>query len=172
MFNPKIIISVTVFLFLSCTKPFFCEETERLEDSFLLIYPYHTALGNYFYPEDEFRSPYKKDSLQVFNEDGKKFELVEFLLKSDPVNPLIGFYAIAVTPAFIIPDDNEAYEREKTRNIYLKYNYNTTDTLTLVFKAYKTKCKGSLYEYLKIYHRNRLIYSVTKNTYAAFKLSH
>jgi hypothetical protein len=74
--------------------------------------------------------------------------------------------------AFIIPDDNNAYEREKTRNIYLKYNYNTTDTLTLVFKAYKARCKGSLYEYLNIYHRNQLIFSVTKNTYAAFRLNH
>jgi hypothetical protein len=172
MFKPKIIISVTVFLFLSCTKPFVCEETERLEDSFLLIDPYHTTLGNYFYPEDEFRSPYKKDSLKVFNEDGKKFELVRFLLNSDPANPLNRIYTISVAPAFIIPDDKDAFESEKTRNIYLKYNHNTSDTLTLVFKAYKTKCKGSLYEYLKIYHRNQLIYSVTKNTYAEFKLNH
>jgi hypothetical protein len=156
----------------SLYKTFVCEETERLEDSFLLIDPYHTGLGNYFYPEDEFRSPYKKDSLQVFNEDGKKFERVQFLLNSDPANSLNRIYTISVAPAFIIPDDNNAYEREKTRNVYLVYNHNTSDTLTLVFKAYKTRCKGSLYEYLKIYHRNQLINSVTKNTYAEFRLSH
>ncbi len=169
----KILLLVyTCFLLNGCKKPFNCSEAEGLEDSAIVIYPFHTGLNEYFYPEDEFRSPYKRDSLQVFNEDGRKFERVRFLLNNDPAIPLNRFYAISIAPAFIIPDDNNAFQTEKTRNVYLKYNHNTADTLSLVFKAYKDECKKGVYEYLKIYHRGNLIYSVSNHILADFKLYH
>lgn len=167
------ILSVLFFIFFifnSCTKP--CEDLKGLESSALLVYPFNLSMNNYFYPQDDFRSPFKKDSLQVINEDGRKFPNVSFLLEEDPRGGLQKFYAIKISPAFIIPDDNGAFEIEKTRKIYLKYNYNTADTLTLVFKAKKTKCDRSTYEYLKIYHSNNLIKSISNDIATDFTLNH
>ena len=93
-------------------------------------------------------------------------------MKSDPRNVLDAFYSIKISPAFIIPDDNSAFDAEKTRKIYLQYNYNTADTLTLVFKAKKTKCDRSTYEYLKVYLRNSLIKSISDDIGTDFTLNH
>jgi len=154
----------------SCVKP--CEDYGGLEQSVMVIYPFNQSMGNYLYPEDETLSPFKKDSLQVFNENGVKFNFVSFPKQSDPRNPLKLFYSVTVAPAFIIPDDNDAFNAEKSRKIYLKYNYNTIDTLTLVFKAKKTKCDKSEYEYLKIFYRNNLIASIDYQNAIDFTLNH
>ena len=164
------VIFFILLLFNSCTKP--CEDLKGLESSALLVYPFNLSMANYFYPQDEFRSSFKKDSLQVINEDGRRFPNISFILVTDPRNVLEAFYAIKISPAFIIPDDNSAFDTEKTRMIYLKYNYNTADTLTLVFKAKKTKCDRSTYEYLKVYHRNILIKSVSNDNGTDFTLNH
>ncbi|MEJ7821742.1 MAG: hypothetical protein WKF85_05430 [Chitinophagaceae bacterium] len=164
------VILISFIIFNSCTKP--CEDLKGLESSFLAIYTFNLSSNNYFYPQDEFRSPFKKDSLQVINEDGRQFPNVRFLLKSDPRNTLEAFYAIIISPAFIIPDDNSAFDREKARKIYIKYSYNTTDTLTLVFKARKIKCDRSTYEYLKVFHRNNLIKTVADDIATDFTLNH
>ncbi len=168
-----IVLFFLVPLFFSgCEKPFYCNEVRGLDGSSLNISLFHTGMGNYFYPVDEFRSPYKRDSLQVFNEDGRKFELVNFGLELDPRNHLNSFYGVKISPAFMIPGDEEAYNSEKTRKIFLKYNYNTIDTLNLVFKAYKNNCDKGIYEYLKIYHRGNLVTSVSNDIYAYFQLNH
>lgn len=129
-------------------------------------------MDNYFYPDNESLSPFRRDSLKVINEDGQVFTRISFGLTSDPRNPLKAFYKVGIAPAFIIPDDNTAFTTEKTRKIYLKYNYNTSDTLTLVFKAKNGRCDMSEYEYLKIYHRNVLIAQVTEKTFIDFTLKH
>lgn len=167
------IISFLIFFALlanSCTKP--CEDYGGLEQSKMIIYPFNLSTGNYMYPDNETLSSFKRDSLQIINENGVRFIMVSFPGQSDPRNPLRGFYSISVAPAFIIPDDNDAFSSEKTRKIYLKYNYNTIDTLTLVFKAKKIKCNKSEYEYLKIYHRNNLIASVNSQNAIDFTLNH
>jgi len=168
----QIIIFLTfcATLFNSCTKP--CEDYGGLEQSKMIIYPFNLSTGNYMYPDNEALSTFKRDSLQIINENGVRFVRVSFPGQSDPRNPLRGFYSISVAPAFIIPDDNDAFNSEKTRKIYLKYNYNTTDTLSLVFKARKTKCDKSEYEYLKIYHRNNLIASINSQNVIDFTLNH
>lgn len=166
-------LSFLFFIFLtinSCTRP--CEDLKGLVSSALLVYPFNVSMNNYFYPQDDFRSSFKKDSLQIINEDGRRFPNISFLLEEDPRGGLQKFYAIKISPAFIIPDDNSAFDMEKTRKIYLKYNYNTADTLTLVFKAKKTKCNRSVYEYLKIYHRNNLIKSISNDIATDFTLNH
>lgn len=165
-------ILLSGLLLVSCTKPWYCGEVSGLESSSLVIYPFHTATNEYIYSDISSRSIFDRDSLQVINEDGRVFSLVSFLLEQDPRNRLKRFYAIRVAPAFIIPQDNDAYTTEKRRSIYLKYNYNTSDTLTLVFKAYKNKCGNGIYEYLKIYHHNKLIHSVEDDSYADFTLNH
>ena len=165
-----IFLIVLSLLFNSCVKP--CQDYGGLEQSKMIIYPFNLSTDNYIYPDNESLSIFKRDSLQVINEDGKRFTGVKFPGQSDPRNPLRGFYSISVAPAFIIPDDNDAFNTEKTRRIYLKYNYNTTDTLSLVFKAKKTKCDKSEYEYLKIYHRNNLIASINSQNAIDFTLNH
>lgn len=162
---------VTCFLLSSCEKHF-CGEKIGLDGSALLIHLFNTAANDYFYPENGALSPYKKDSLQVINEDGRKFTSIEFLSGTDPRNNLRGYYSVKIAPAFIIPDDNSAYDTEKTRKIYLKYNHTTTDTLTLVFKAQRDKCDKGSYEYLKIYFRNNLLTTVSNTIYADFKVNH
>ena len=154
----------------SCRRP--CEDYGGLEQSVMVIYPFNVSTNEYMYPGNEMLSPFKKDSLQVINENGVRFTRVNFPGQSDPRNPLKGFYSISVSPAFIIPDDNDAFNTEKTRKVYLKYNHNTTDTLTLVFKAKKTKCGKSEYEYLKIFHRGNLIASINSQNLIDFTLNH
>ena len=154
----------------SCVKP--CEDYGGLEQSKLVIYPFNQSAGNYLYPDDQTLSPFKKDSLQIFNENGVKFNLVSFTNQSDPRNTLKGFYSVSIAPAFIIPDDNDAFNAEKTRKIFLQYSYNTIDTLTLVFKAKKSKCNKSEYEYLKIFHRNNLIASINYQNFIDFTVNH
>ncbi len=159
-----------VFLCNSCTRP--CQDLLGLESSSLVIYPFDNATNEYLYPEDAFRSPFNRDSLQVFNEDGKRFELVSFALQQDPRGGLKRFYYLSIRPAFIIPDDNSAFNAEKTRKIYLRYNYNTSDTLTLVFKAKRRRCDKSEYEYLKVYHRGKEIASIDHGVFTQFTLKH
>jgi hypothetical protein len=154
-----------------CTKT--CPgDVSGLEKSVIIVYPFNVSTDNYLYPEIENQSSFQRDSLQVINEDGKIFTRINFGLESDPRNQLKRFYSISIAPAFIIPDDNIAFTTEKTRKIYLKYNYNTSDTLTLVFRAKKGRCDMSEYEYLKIYHRNVLIAQVTEKIFIDFTLKH
>ena len=136
-----------------------------------MIYPFDIATNNYLYLENESFSLFKRDSLTIVNEDGRRFPLVSFLLQSDPRDALKRFYSIKLSPAFIIPDDNDAFNKEKTRRIYLKYNSNTTDTLSLVFKAKKTKFDKSEYEYLRVNYKNNLIGSIQNKITIDFTLN-
>jgi hypothetical protein len=157
--------------FCGCHKPF-CGETRGIETSSISISIFNTAANEYMYPRDEFRSPFKKDSLRVYTDGPRGFNFVEFGLAQDPKDLLHQYYGVKISPAFFIPEDNDAFNREKTKKIYLKYNYNTSDTLTLVFKAYKDKCDKGQYEYLKVYHRGNLISSINGTYYAVFTLNH
>jgi len=159
-------------LFFNCKKPPYCGESTGLQSSSLGLTIFNTATNEYTYPENETLSPFKRDSLQVFNEDGRKFNFVNFGLAQDPRNPSARYYGVKISPAFIIPDDNDAFDQEKSRRIYLQYNYCTRDTLTLTFKAYKDRCDNGQYEYLKVYHRGNLIATATKTYYAVFTVNH
>lgn len=106
-----------IITMLACVRP--CEDLWGLEKSTMVIYPFSIATDNYVYLEDGKPSLFEKDSLKIINEDGRQFPLVSFLLKSDPRNTLNGFYAIKLEPSFIIPDDNDAFSAERTRNIYI-----------------------------------------------------
>ncbi len=157
--------------FYSCIKPCSLDRGSLINSS-ILIYPFNTAANEYFHPQLESDSPYRRDSLKVLDEEGKSYPFVRFLPKQDPRNALRIFYAIQASPAFRIPKDNDAFNVEKTRKMYLQYNHNTADTLTLVFKGKKLKCVASEYEYLKIYHRSKLIFSATSGISADFTLNH
>jgi hypothetical protein len=60
---------------------------------------------------------------------------------------------------------------EKTKYVYLQYNFNTADTLKLVYKAKKTKCID-VYQYLNIFYRDTLLASVTNDDFMEFTLKH
>lgn len=107
---------VAAVFFTGCVKP--CQDLWGLENSTLVIYLFDRAADQYLYIDNDNLSLFKKDSFKVFNEDGRKFELVSFARESDPRDRVKGFFAVAIAPAFMIPDDNDAFTREKTRNIH------------------------------------------------------
>jgi hypothetical protein len=123
------------------------------------------------YPGNEFQTTYKRDSLQVYTDGSRGFNWFGFGLERDPKDPLNQYYSIGVSPIFFIPEDNDAFNQEKTKKIYIQYNYNTIDTLTLVFKAYKDKCDKGQYEYLKVYYKGNLISSIANTYYTVFTMN-
>lgn len=158
-----------IFLF-SCLNP--CLESRGIEGAGLTITFFNTANNEYFYPENTNLSPYKIDSLRVKDSKGNLLR-TPYQLNSDPRNPLFRIYVVDIYPIFIPSDDEAAYNSEQTKFIYIKYNYNTFDTLKLVYKAKHEKCANK-YEYLKAYYRNNLI-GETYNSYSQgllFKLNH
>jgi len=166
------IIPIFAVLSIKCNKPLDCGDTVGLESSTLGISIFNTISNDYMYPQDEFRSGFKKDSFQVYTDGTRSFNGINFYLKTDPRNSTNAYYAVSFSPIFFIPEDNEAFNQEKTKKIYLKYNYNTLDTLTLVFKANKDKCGKGQYEYLKVYHRGNLLSSISNTYYTVFNLNH
>ena len=90
---------------------------------------------------------------------------------NSPANPLKGFYVVGIAPTFDTQSDKDAFDKKKTKYLYIQYNHNTFDTLQLVFKAKKTDCADE-YEYLKVYHRNKLMASVTNDYQLEFMLNH
>jgi hypothetical protein len=157
-------------LFISCGKP--CIESRGIEGAGLTISFFNTSNNEYFYPENTNLSPYSIDSLRVKDSNGQLLT-TPYQINSDPRNVLFGIYEVGIYPIFIPSDDQAAYEREQTKYIYIKYNYNTFDTLKLVYKASKEKCANK-YEYLKAYYKNTLI-SETYNSYSQgllFTLKH
>ena len=164
------LISCTIF-FARCTKPF-CGESEGLESATIGIDLFDQASNEYFYLETG-PSPYNKDSLRVFDETGQRFGSIEFVQKLDPRNNLRSYYKTVIYPAFRLPGDEDALNKEKTRTMYLRYNSSVTYTLTLVFKAKKNKCDRYIYDYAKIYYRGNLISeSIINNLLISFQLTH
>ena len=90
---------------------------------------------------------------------------------NSPANPLKGFYVVGITPIFDNQLAKDAFDREKTKYLYIQYNHNTIDTLQLVLKAKKTDYADE-YEYLKMYHRNKLIASVANDYGLELMLNH
>ena len=147
------IFIILIVLFISCGKP--CIESRGIEGAGLTISFFNTANNEYFYPENTNLSPYNIDSLRVKDSNGKLLT-TPYQLNSDPRNPLFRIYEVGIYPIFIPTDDLAAYVSEQTKFIYIKYNYNTFDTLKLVYKTKKEKCANK-YEYLKAYYKNNLI---------------
>ncbi len=167
----EIFIAVLIIiLFCRCGKP--CIEPRGIEGAGLTITFFSIANNEYFYPANTSLSPFNIDSLQV-RDSHENLLNTPYQINSDPVNPLKGFYVPTIYPIFIPQDDKIAFESEQTKYIYIKYNYNTFDTLKLVYKAKKEKCANK-YEYLKAYYKNDLI-AETYNSYSQgllFKLNH
>lgn len=164
-----LLMFITTLLY-GCGKP--CIESRGIEGAGLTITFFNTTNNEYFYPVNTTLSPFNIDSLRVKDSQGHLLT-TPFQVNSDPVNPLKGFYVVDIYPIFIPSEDQTAFDSEQTKYIYIKYNYNTFDTLKLVYKAKKEKCANK-YEYLKAYYKNALI-SESYNSYSQgllFKLNH
>ena len=170
MKKTNVIIIGLSLLICSCTKP--CIEPRGIEGAGLTISFFNTTNNEYFYLENARLSPYKIDSLRVKDSNGKLLTTPN-QRNSDPRDPLKAFYVVDIYPIFIPSDDQAAYNMEQTKFIYIKYNYNTFDTLRLVYKAAHEKCANK-YEYLKAYYKNNLI-AESSNSYSQgllFTLKH
>jgi hypothetical protein len=163
---------ITILLLVSCRKP--CEEVRGIEGAGLNITFVNSANNEYLYPELPvvYPSIYKLDSLRVKDSNGKILTTPS-QLKSDPINPLKAYYIVEIYPIFNPSDDVAAFDSEQSKTIFIKYNYNSFDTLKLVYKAAKAKCANK-YEYLKAYFKGNLI-AESYNTYSEalnFKINH
>lgn len=169
--SPFFILLLSISALLnSCGKP--CIEPRGIEGAGLTIVFFNTVNNEYFYPENTNLSPFDIDSLRVKDSNGKLLR-TPYHLKQDSVNGLKKFHIPTIYPIFIPSDDQAAFESEQTKYIYIKYNYNTFDTLKLVFKSKKEKCANK-YEYLKAYYKNSLI-AESYNSYSQglfFTLKH
>jgi len=164
------IIIPGLFFFLSCGR--LCIEPRGIEGAGLTITFFDIAKNEYFYSVTTSPSLFNIDSLRVKDSQGHLLT-TPYQMNSDPVNPLKGYYVPTIHPIFIPQDDQTAFESEQTKYIYIKYNYNTFDTLKLVYKAKKEKCANK-FEYLKAYYKNSLI-AESYNSYSQgllFKLNH
>ena len=164
-----LVILITTLLY-GCGKP--CIESRGIEGAGLTITFFHITNNEYFYPVNTSLSSFNIDSLRVKDSQGHLLT-TPYQINSDPVNPLKGFYVPSIYPIFIPSEDQAAFDSEQTKYIYIKYNYNTFDTLKLIYKAKKEKCANK-YEFLKAYYKNTLI-SESYNSYSQgllFKLNH
>lgn len=161
---------ITLSLFISCGKP--CIESRGIEGAGLTITFFNTANNEYFYLENTALSPFSLDSLKVTDSNGELLR-TPYHLKEDSANPLERFFVPTIYPIFIPSDDQAAYDSEQIKFLYIKYNYNTFDTLKLVYKTKAGKCANK-YEYLKAYYKDSLI-SESYNSYSQgllFTLNH
>ncbi len=137
-----------------------CVESRGIEGAGLTVDFIHAGNGQYFYPDDVNLFSYPLDSLQVTDSRGNILHTAA-VLNSDPTNPLKKYYRVDIYPIFIPSQDQNAFTNEEVKQIYIKYNHNTFDTITLVYKVQKEKCYNN-YTYLKAYHRNSLLSEIYK----------
>ncbi|CAN5762315.1 hypothetical protein BH11BAC3_BH11BAC3_13170 [soil metagenome] len=166
----NVAIILLLIVIAGCNRP--CVEPRGIEGAGLNITFFNTANNEYFYPENTTLSPYSIDSLRIKDSYGNLLT-TPHKINQDPANPLKRFYVVDIYPIFIPTYDQAAYETEQVKFIYIKYNFNTYDTIKLVYKARKEKCANS-YEYLKAYYKNALI-GETYHSYSQgllFNLNH
>lgn len=171
----KTILSLITFLIVgfSCTKLSPCYEAEGIEtSSSLVITPYNKTTSEWIFPGVQSRSIYKKDSLKVYTEDGRRWPFVTFSETNDPANTVNSYYYFSISPLYFHPEDLAAFDREHQKKVYLNYGNGLIDTLTAVFKASKNKCDHGYFEYLKIYQKDRLLPLTTDKIYAEITLNY
>lgn len=153
----------TFFLFIqsSCKKKPLCEGVTNISATALAVTFVDSASGNYLYLENPFRSPYNKDSLEIFHEDGSR-AFIEFSL-----NQISGtssrYYNIIFSPICNKSSDCIANQMEKIKFFYIQYYNNSRDTLTLKYKTSSNIC-GDYFIYLNISYRNKIIASFNNTT--------
>lgn len=157
--------SVISFLFHSCGKGGACTNPLTVDQSSMVISFIDKQTGKYLYAENN--PLYTIDSLKVFDESGKQFQLL-YALTSIP-NSFSRYYTVAIGPVYNSQTDQNSFYRELCRNFVVKYRYNETDTIKACFKSKNNDC-GSTFETFKIFYKDSLIHSIDNNNYAILNL--
>ena len=115
--------------------------------------------GRYLY--EEINPLYNKDSLKVNDEFGNRLSLLSQL------NLIPGtsskYYEVSFGNIYDNTKDQAAFNTELCKKFIIRYRYNEIDTVQTCFKAKKTKC-GSVFEYLKVYHKGQLLTTENNTT--------
>jgi hypothetical protein len=149
----------------SCKKkPDPCEEPKNVNNSEVIII-FKNQAEDYLYKE--INSPYNKDSLKVFDENGNQLILIS--LARQISNSSFAYYAISFGNIYDSATDQSSFDSKRCKYFIIKYSYNETDTVQTCFKSVKTPC-GSMFETLKVYHKDQLLDSVSNNTGAHITL--
>lgn len=147
-----------------------CTESRGIEGAGLTIDFFDKAANQYFYPENKSLSPFNIDSLKVIDSRGNRLT-TPYQLNQSTLNPVERFYVTSIYPIFIPQQDTAAFRVEQTKDIFIRYNHNTYDTIRLVYKAKKLKCINA-FEYLRAYHRGVLLAEGDRPSGLVFKLNH
>lgn len=161
------LLAALLLSFCGCIRP--CIESRGIEGAGLTVKFFHTANDQYFYTENPNLSPFRLDSLRVLDSRGKLLTTPTGI-DHDHRNPLNKIHTVGIYPIFIPSDDGEAFNSEQRKTIYIYYNRTTFDTLRLVHKARKAKCANK-YEYIKAYHRGRLVAETYDSYYQGLELT-
>lgn len=158
------LLSGISFLFHSCGKPG-CSNSLTVDQSSMIISFIDKQTGRYLYSEN---SPlYTIDSLKVFDESGKQFQLL-YALSTIPGGSG-RYYTVAIGPIYNSQTDQNSFYRELCRNFIVKYKYNETDTIKTCFKSKNNDC-GSVFETLKLFYKDSLINNISDNNYTILNL--
>lgn len=144
----------------SCRKGGPCEEPPDIKTASSIIVNFiDKQTEKYLYAE--INPLYNKDSLTVIDSTGDRLYTL-FTLTQIP-NSLSRYYRVTIGPVYNFQTDGNSFNTEICKNFYIGYNSNEKDTVRVCFKAKSTKC-GSVFETLKVFHKDSLIGSNSENT--------
>lgn len=141
-----------------------CEEPLNLGLSAVLV-TFKNATGEYLYKE--INPLYSKDSLKVFDQHNNQLLLLSQF--NQIPNTYFKYHEISFGTIYDARTDQSSFNSEICKSYVIQYSYNERDTVQTCFKSKKTKC-GSVFDYLKVYHKGRLLDSVQNTVFAQITL--
>jgi hypothetical protein len=153
------------FVFTNCKKKNACDYDfpDNVNASSIQVIFRDSVTHNYLYPERNPLPNYNVDSLVIVNHNNTILTLLNSIY-SDPINPLKGYWEVNLGPIYDYRTDNVSFQNSVKRNFYIFYNNTDKDTLSTEFKSVYTQC-GSMFEYVKIYYKSKLIDSLYNGTF-------
>jgi hypothetical protein len=143
-----------------------CDLPPNVNHSSINITFIDSLSGKYLYAETN--PIYNKDSLKILDPNGNSLVLLKSL---DAIpNTYLGYWVINFGSIYTQQTDGNSFNSELCKNFIIKYTHNLSDTIQVYFKSKETKC-GSVFETLKVYHKERLLATVTNNTFAEITIS-
>ena len=169
LLSQKIFFSLlTVILFSgSCIKkggP--CEEASDINNSEIGVI-FKDSSGKYLY--EEINPLYNKDSLKVFDQNGKNLILLNHVISAGDDNAK-GIYSISFGNIYDNATDQTSFNSDLCKKFIIKYRYNEVDTVQACFKSEKYKC-GELFKTLKVFQKGKLLTTVENTTSAQITLT-
>ena len=160
LLNVVFVFSSPLLLFSCFKKGGPCEEPLNLGLSEVRV-TFKNAAGEYLYKE--INPPYRKDSLKVFDQNGNTLLLLS--QRQQIPDTYFAYNEISFGAIYDARTDQSSFNSEICKSFVIHYGYNERDTVQTCFKSKKTKC-GAVFEYLKVYHKGRLLDSVQNTVFA------